>query len=244
MGTPVKIREREDSCTGAGECTSRPMTEEEKIKYGIKAKEEKELKEVIIQPPEKEKLIEALSKVKGKTKAKHYAAKMFSVSITTIDRWLKQYGIEFDDEDRVICESEPKAQKQAPQAIGNSINDDTEAIQAGAIIKQGEITLKEPDKITVTGIEPIKKPEHTITIKGQETTKLTHRVGYAEYDIGNAVVQIDYRQELVKIGKCNNESLPTEEPISFEEAIAAAELILDVLGDEVGRHVKTALTER
>lgn len=228
MGTPVRILEREMQCVGAGKCESRPMTEEEKIKYGIKSKEANEvMKGVKITPPDREKLVKVLAKVEGKTKSIYHACKAFKVSSQTIYNWIKQYGIEFDAEGRVICECKPETQEQAPQTIGESINDDTKTIQAEAIIRQGDIVLKGPDKVTITDFQTIEGLNNN-----QETTKLTHRVGYAEYDIGNAVVQIDYRQGLVKIGKISNDSLPTEEPISIEEAIAAAELILDVFGNE------------
>jgi hypothetical protein len=119
MGTPVKIRVREEQCRGAGPCTDpRPLTEAELLKYytkedieRMKAGNEK------IQPPEKEKLIEVLAEVQGKTKAVRHAAKRFYVSTATVCKWVKEYGIEFDVEGKVIENKAPEHEDEDKPTI-------------------------------------------------------------------------------------------------------------------------------
>lgn len=228
MGGPILIKAREEQCRGAGPCSEpRELTEIEVLKYYTKEEIEKLSKKK--EAPEKEKLIEALSEQTGKTKSIIHAARKFHVSGPIIYNWMKEYGIQFGDDGKVVVESKPEAKEETQQAAGDGITDDTAAINAGAlIISKGELIIEDVEldiTRTVTADE-ISAEGDTITITGQETKKLMHKVGYAEYDIGNTVVQIDFRRELVNIGK------NSEEPISFEEAIAAAELILDILDHE------------
>ena len=108
---------------GAGECTSRPLTEEEKHKFdNIKPQKrnrfipmESEIEKIFemedlsmnpkIVAPEKEELIETLSQVQGKAKALRHAAKEYSVSNTTVLNWTKRLGIEFDVYGKVVVEN-------------------------------------------------------------------------------------------------------------------------------------------
>jgi hypothetical protein len=239
MGGPILIKAREEQCIGAGPCSDpRPMTYEEMLKYYTESEVEEMSKKIA--PLEKGQLIEILAEVTGKTKAVHHAADICHVSATVVYGWMKDYGIEFDTEGKVIIEGKAPESEEYPEpkeyaeldkqmqkvakVVGDSADD--------SIHLEAKYEFKyEPADIFPKPLESEVSTD-IITIAGQETTKKHFRVGYAEYDIGNTIVQIDFRQELVKIGKSNDESLPIEEPISFEEAIAAAELILDILGDE------------
>jgi hypothetical protein len=206
MGTPVKIRAREDQCVGAGPCSeSRPLTAEEMLKYYTKEEIERMSKK--LDAPAKEKLIEILAEKKGKTKAIYHASKVLGVSTPVIYGWIKEYGIEFDAEGKVIVEDkthEPEVKVDVPsKSLGNR-----------------EIILSD---IVYPFVEADRS---TITITGKETKEIPKRLGYAEHDIGNATLQIDFRKELVKI------ITPDNDEMTFEEAIAASELILDILGHE------------
>jgi hypothetical protein len=229
MGTPVKIRAREEKCVGAGPCgDSRPMTKEEMLKYYTK--EEIERMSTKITPPEKEKLIEVLAKVEGKTKAIYHASKVFQVSSPVIYSWLKEYGIQFDYDGRVIrTEKEFAKLDEEMQNIAKVMNDEPAdnmppVWKREPIIPKGDLVIG-GDSFTHDEITMKDNPD-TIHITGQETTEIHKRLGYAEHDIGNATLQIDFRKELVKI------ITPDNDEMTFEEAIAAAELILDILGHE------------
>lgn len=218
MGGPIRILAREKQCVGAGKCESRPLTEEEILKYGsIKptkgkpvfhipktpTKKEVEKMGAKIIPPAKEKLLETLTGIRGKTKAVKNAAKIFGTSDPTIYKWMKDYGIDFDVDGLVIVKVEDPKQELA----GDDITDDIKAIQMGTVI----IPKKEPG---------------TITIAGQETEEIHRKLAYAEHDIGSATVIYDFRADLVKIVTLDdNEMTP-------EVARAVAEDILDILGNE------------
>lgn len=220
MGTPVKIRAREEQCVGAGEPTSRPMTEEEMKKYYT----EEEIEEMAnkITPPAKEKLIEVLAEKKGKTNAVYHACKTFKVSAPTVLAWIKDYGIKFDDAGMVIRElvEEIPVPEEVTQEVNDDILDGITSYEEGLrkVIEEGQYSSEQPSNIG--------KPNDTITITGQETKEIPKRLGYAEHDVGNAILQIDFRQEFIKI------ETPSNGEMSFEEAIAAAELILDILDHE------------
>lgn len=235
----ILIIEREKQCTGASECISRPMTKEEKRKYGsVKPTKEKpvfhipetpkreveKVKGIKITPPEKEKLIEVLAGVKGKTGARSktstmgYVAKYFSVSIPTIIKWTKQYGIEFDAEGYVITNQGEKLIEEAAMQMGKE--------EDGLVHAEVKYELKyEPIDIFPKPLDDEERTD-TITITGQETKEVTKKLGYAEHDVGNATVIYDFRADLVKIvTPSNNEMTP-------EVARAVAEDILDILGHE------------
>lgn len=220
MSGPIEIKERLMQSVGAGECTSRPLTEEEKHKFdNIKPQKrarfipmESEIEEIFemedlsmnpkIVAPEKEELIETLSQVQGKAKALRHAAKEYSVSNTTVLNWTKRLGIEFDVYGKVVVENKD------PVVLG--------------IDKEGFYTTSEPKAESKE-----EKPE-TDSAKDKPKSKL----GYAEHDIGNAILQIDFRDKLVNISKSGEESIAVEGPITFEEAIGVAEMILEVLAGE------------
>jgi hypothetical protein len=203
MGTPVKIRAREDQCVGAGPCSDpRPMTDEEMLKYYTKEEIEEMSKK--LEAPAKEKLIEILAEKQGKTNALYHAVKVFAVSAPVISRWIKEYGIEFDADGKVIAEDkaqEPEVKEDVPsESLGNQ----------KIILSDIVYPFAEADK-------------PTITITGEETTKKHYKVGYAEYDIGNATLQVDFRQELVKIIS------PSDNEMTFEEAEAMVDLLNEIL---------------
>jgi hypothetical protein len=217
MGTPVKIRAREDQCVGAGPCSNpRPLTAEEMLKYYTKEEIERMSKK--LDAPAKEKLIETLQEKQGKTNALYHAVKVFEVSAPVVSRWIKEYGIEFDFEGKVIAEDkspEPEVKEELLQE---------EPKQENPVVNEfiGEQLQKMKNLVD----ESIEGPDNTITITGKETKEIPKRLGYAEHDIGNATLQIDFRKELVKI------ITPDNDEMTFEEAIAASELILDILGHE------------
>jgi hypothetical protein len=226
MGGPILIRAREEQCRGAGPCSEPcPVTEEEMLKYYTNKEIEEMGKKK--EAPGKEKLIEALSELTGKTRAIIHTARKFGVSGPAIYNWMKEYDIKFGDDGKVIIESKPEAKEEIQQAVGDGIKDDTAAIQAGApIIPNVELTSE--DAFEYTGkdfaTDEIKVEGPKIIIAGQETKKISSRLAYEEHDIGDTLVQIDHRQELVSIGNGKD--------MTFEEAIAAAELILDILDHE------------
>ena len=274
MGGPIRILAREKQCTGANECISRQMTEEEIKKYGgIKPtkgkpafhipetpikKEVEELKGARIIPPEKEKLLKSLSAFQGKTKAIRHATRVYSVSTTTINKWIKDYDIKFDaagyvvrepEEVFEVCESIPltveiggktithereKLIEEDPKAVGDSVaefkkqvKDLEEAIVNS--IEDGNIITNKGEKLIEEAAKELadlaNKP--VITITGQEVEqKVPKRLGYAEHDVGDATVIFDFRKELIKV------VTPENGEMTFETAIAVAEEILDVLGNE------------
>ncbi len=244
MGGPIRILAREKQCVGAGDCVSRPMTEEEKIKYGIK--EDRKLKKVKITPPEKEKLLEILAEVQGKTKAIMHAAEVFSVSKTTMLKWIKDYGIDFDAEGRAIvkvAEEVLPVQECPPLTVkieGDRLTHDGEKLFQGVL----QEALNEANKAKPEGTVDFQnasfvmgscgemKLDDNITATGEEKKAIPRKPSYVEYDIGNAIVQIDFREKLVNIGKSGEEYPPTDQPISFEEAVVVAKLVLDILGNE------------
>jgi hypothetical protein len=244
MGTPALIKSREMQCVGAGEPISRPMTEEEMLKYSsikplgkkpaayIMASEftdleVEEMKGVKINPPEKEKLLDTLGEIQGKTKAIYHAAKVFKISSQTIYNWMKGYGIEFDDSGKVIRERVEVTSEQ---------EEATTRIESEAIKPEEEIQANEESESVVTEyldsqIQKLKKvvdesftgPGGIITIAGQETEKKYYTIGYAEYDIGsNILVKIDFRQELIKIDNENQD-------MTFSEVEAIVDLLNDIL---------------
>jgi hypothetical protein len=222
MGTPVLIRAREEQCIGAGECSlPRPMTEEELRKYYTEEEIEDMGKKIT--PPAKEKLIEVLGEKKGKTNAVYHAGKTFKASAPLIYGWIKDYDIKFDDAGMVIREPEevmPEQEEATTQTEPES-NKPEEEIQAN------EESEPEFTKYLDSQLQKLKKvvdesftgPADTITITGQETTKKYYKVGYAEYDIGKAFIQIDFRKEIVNFS----------EGMSFEEVEAAIELLSEIL---------------
>jgi len=216
MSGPILIKAREKQCTGAGPCIPRQLTEEERIKYGIKKMEGNEVKEVKIIPPEREKLIGTLAEVTGKTKARHYAAKIFSVSVTTIDRWIKGYGIEFDAEGYVVRD---RGEEVPPKEEASEVKQFDEEVQELSEVKIPEPIVDDAGDIEKLLEELENNPIGTIHIVGQETTKKHYKVGYAEYDIGNAFVQVDFRKEIVDFSP----------GMSFEETEAAIELLSEIL---------------
>lgn len=217
-----------------------------------KSKGEVEKMSAKITPPEKEKLIEVLAEAQGKTKALYHAVKVFGVSAPVISRWIKEYDIEFDADGKVIIEHKTpdpeelkeldKQMEEVAKIVGDGVTD------RNVITKQGEkliqeateqISERKEDGLAHAEVKyelkykpidifpkPLEEGESTgtITITGQETREIPHKLGYAEYDIKDALVQIDFRQELVSISEGKE--------MTFEEAIAAAELILDILGHE------------
>jgi transposase len=199
MGTPVPIRKREFECKGAGECISRPMTEEEFKKYfGGKGMVKK------LETPSKEKLIEVLAEVQGKTKSMRHAAKAFAVSATTVYNWIKEYGIEFDESGCVIRESE----------------ETTPILEDAAQENIPKLETKE------FAMETMKKIAEALEETKEETKqkeKALHcKVGYAEYDISeNLWLKVDFRQKLVSVNDCKE--------FTFEEAEALTELMLEVI---------------
>jgi hypothetical protein len=184
--------------------------------------EVEEMKGVKITPPEKEKLLDTLAEVQGKTRAIQYASRAYFVSATTILKWIADYGIEFDAEGKVVVEDEtlnPEAKEETPQAIGDGITDDTEALRAGAtIIPKGDIVI-DGDSYINEEIVIEEKPD-SITITGQETKEIPVKIGYVEYEVGKSTVIVDYRAELVAI---NGMELPQD------EADAIADLLVNIL---------------
>lgn len=170
MGTPIPIRSREEQCKGAGECISRPMTEEEFKKYfGGKGMVKK------LETPSKEKLIEVLAEQQGKTKSMHHAAKAFAVSATTICNWIKNYGIQFDESGCVIRQTEEAA------PVSTETNEGFKSTEEFAM-------------------ETMKKIAETLEEANQKGKALNCKLGYAEYDITDKLfVQVDYRQKLIRI---------------------------------------------
>lgn len=195
MGTPIPIRSREEQCKGAGECISRPMTEEEFKKYfGGKGMVKK------LETPSKEKLIEVLAEVQGKTKSMHHAAKAFAVSATTISNWIKNYGIQFDESGCVIREPD----------------EPTPILEDAAQENIPKLETKE------FAMETMKKIAETLDETKQKEKALPCKVGYAEYDISeNLWLKVDFRQKLVSVNDCKE--------FTFEEAEALTELMLEVI---------------
>jgi hypothetical protein len=223
MGTPVKIRAREDQCMGAGPCSDpRPMTEEEMLKYYTK--EEIDRMGSKIKPPAKEKLIEVLAERTGKTKALYHAVKVFAVSAPVVSKWIKEYGIEFDADGKVICEYEEfkeldKQMQEITKVVGDGTINVTEAIQTGdVVISKGELT-NEDEEIGIKAKGEI-KPEGTINITGQETKEIPVKIGYVEYEVGKSTVIVDYRSELVAINGME---------LLQDEADAIADLLINIL---------------
>jgi hypothetical protein len=234
MGTPVKIRARENSCTGAGECISRQLTEEEKQRYtntnqskekppvGVLATEfidmeVEQVKGIKINPPEKEKLLDTLGEVQGKTKAVHHTSRAFSVSATTILKWIADYGIEFDADGKVICEYEEfKELDKQMQDLAKVVDDSKPKADGDIELEDIEVGVKAKDE----------EKTNTITITGQESTKLRSKVGYAEHDIGNATIIYDFRADLVKV------VTPNDNEMTSEVARAVALDILDIFDHE------------
>jgi transposase-like protein len=239
MGTPVKIRAREDRCVGAGSCSNpRPMTEAEMLKYYTKEEIKRMSKK--IDPPEREKLLETLAEIQGKTKAIHHAAKIFNVSYPVVCGWIKEYGIGFDVKGTVVREPEEfkeldkQMQKLSEVEIPIPVIDDAGAIH---LEMKEEASEDNTEKIvldeggwhsvpsTIRADSEIKL-EDTITITGQETKEITRKLGYAEHDVGNATIIYDFRADLVKV------VTPNDNEMTPEVARAVAEDILDILGHE------------
>jgi DNA repair exonuclease SbcCD ATPase subunit len=221
MGTPVLIRAREEQCIGDGPCSEpRPMTEEEMLKYYTKEEIEEMSKK--ISPPAKEKLIEVLAEVQGKTKSVYHAAKVLKVSHMPIVNWIKDYGIEFDAEGKVIVEEFKELDKQMQDLAKVAMEIPQIEATSNIITKQGEELLQEAAELLA---DLASKPD-TITITGQETKEIRKKLGYAEHDIGNATIIYDFRADLVKIVTPNNNEMTPE------VARAVAEDILDILGHE------------
>jgi hypothetical protein len=213
MGTPVKIREREEQCKGAGECSPpRPMTEEEMLKYYTK--EEIEEMSSKITPPEKEKLIEVLGEKKGRTNAIKHASKTFEVSAPLIYAWIKDYDVKFDNSGLVIQELEEVFALKVgiPEVEVNTLDNITEYEETLQPAIDEERYSEEPDCE-----EELKD---TIKITGQETTEIACKIGYVEYEVGKSVVIVDFRAELVSI---NGMELPQK------EADAIADLLINIL---------------
>lgn len=204
MGTPIPIRSREEQCKGAGECISRPMTEEEFKKYfGGKGMVKK------LETPSKEKLIEVLAEVQGKTKSMHHAAKAFAVSATTISNWIKNYGIQFDESGCVIREPDEPT----------PISEDATQENIPTLEKEEEKTFKSTEEFAM---ETMKKIAETLDETKQKEKALPCKVGYAEYDISeNLWLKVDFRQKLVSVNDCKE--------FTFEEAEALTELMLEVI---------------
>jgi hypothetical protein len=216
MDGPVLILAREKACRGAGECTSRPLTKEEILKYYTK--EEIERMRIKLEPPAREDLIKILAERKGKTNALYHAGKVFSASSTTIAKWMKQYGIEFDAEGRVITEAKAQEPEVKEEETSSGTGTDT-GIDNQVANNFIEGQLQKMKSIVDESI----KGQDTITITGQESTKLRSKLGYAEHDIGNATVIYDFRADLVKI------VTPENGEMSLDVARAVAEDILDIL---------------
>jgi hypothetical protein len=216
MGTPVKIRAREEQCVGAGPCSNpRPMTEEEMLKYYTKEEIEKMSAKII--PPEREKLIEVLAEVEGKTKAMLHASDTFSASPATVYGWIKGYGIEFDDNGKVIGEAEEfKELDKQMQEVAKVVGDSTvPAPEIKVVLDEGGIhhELVEKTKADIVN-------DSTITIKGQETKEIPVKIGYVEYEVGKSTVIVDYRAELVAINGME---------FSKDEADSIADLLVNIL---------------
>jgi hypothetical protein len=224
MGGPILIKAREEQCIGAGPCSDpRPMTYEEMLKYYTESEVEEMSKKIA--PLEKGQLIEILAEVTGKTKAVHHAADICHVSATVVYGWIKDYGIEFDDSGMVVREPgevpEPEEEmEEVLKAVGDGSSEYEKNLQVAAnLVVQIASTDSEQSKIQEGHAD-------TITITGKETTEITRKLGYAEHDIGNAIIIYDFRADLVKIvTPSNNEMTP-------EVARAVAEDILDIFGHE------------
>jgi hypothetical protein len=217
MGTPVKIREREDQCVGAGPCSeSRPMTKEEMLKYYTKEEIERMSKK--LEAPAKEKLLRILAELLGKTKAIYHASKVFGVSTPVIYGWIKEYAIEFDADGKVIVEEKTPEQEVKEELLREEPKLENPVVN--------EFIGEQLQKMKNLVNESIKGPNNTITITGQETKEISKRLGYAEHDIGNATIIYDFRADLVKV------VTPNDNEMTPEVARAVAEDILDILGHE------------
>jgi hypothetical protein len=216
MGTPVKIRDREERCVGAGPCGDpRPLTKEEMLKYYTKEEIERMSKK--ISPPEREKLLIILSELLGRTKAIYHAAKVFNVSAPVIYGWIKEYGIEFDDNGKVIHEPEEfKELDKQMQEVAKVVGDSTvPAPEIKVVLDEGGIHHELVEKTKADIVD-----DSTITITGQETKEIPVKIGYVEYDIGKSTVIVDYRAELVAINGME---------FSKDEADSIADLLVNIL---------------
>lgn len=219
MGTPVQMIEREIQCVGAGECVSRPMTEEERFKY---FGEKREVQEVVkkIAPPKREELIEILAQAQGKTNSIYRAAKALAVSTTTIYNWLNDYGIQFDEDGQVIQESAiPELEEVEKIAeLENSFQEIAKLDFPKPEIETEE-NFRPSEEFALGVMEEIAEALETAK---QKAKALPCKVAYAEYDITeNLCVIVDFRQELVSINDCKE--------FTFEEAEAAADLLTNIL---------------
>jgi hypothetical protein len=218
MGTPVKIRAREDQCMGAGPCSDpRPMTEEEMLKYYTK--EEIDRMGSKIKPPAKEKLIEVLAECEGKTKALYHAVKVFAVSAPVVSKWIKEYGIEFDSEGRAIKESKDVVGDLPPAEEQNESTEPQEQNSNESVGCFESVVIEEQERT---------KAMTEAAEKEAESIKDLCNLGYAEYDIGNSLIQIDYRKKLVSINEGKE--------MSFNDATKVSDLLSKLMrgyGSEV-----------
>jgi len=181
MSGPIRILAREKQCVGAGDCVSRPMTEEEMRKYYTKEEIEEMAKK--IEPPAKEKLLETLTGIRGKTKAVYAAAKAYKVSASVVFGWIKDYDIKFDVAGYVVREPEEVmlVHESTPLTVeigGKMITHDGEKLIQTAteqldkemerlsevkipkptIDDEGTITFQEADEVVISGIQSIEEP--------------------------------------------------------------------------------------
>lgn len=232
MGTSVKIRAREEQCRGAGPCIPRKMTEEEKLKYanikplkekppiGVLEEEFLDMEDIRmnkkIDPPSKEKLIEVLAECQGKTKAVYHACKAYDVSVPVIHRWIKDYGIEFDYEGRVIKKSEDVVGDLPPAEEKNDNHEPQESNSNNSVGCFESDVMADQERAKA------------MTEKEAKSIKNLCNLGYAEYDIGDSLIQIDYRKKLVSINEGKE--------MSFDDATKVSDLLSSLIkkfGSEV-----------
>ncbi len=191
-----------------------------------------------IELPEREKLIEALSGFVGKTKAMRNASKTFYVSIGTIAKWVKELDIQFDETGTVIIDSLETEKKEAP--VIKELDDSLKNM--GPLLKEIELEVKPVTLITdsetiadITVAKQAAKQEPNVGsgflerdiqkvteyLTDLDTKKLNYEIGYAEYDIKNILVQVDFRQKHV----CINGS----KDMTFEECDGVLDLLNQII---------------
>lgn len=191
------------------------------------------MKSTKIELPEKEKLIEVLAQVKGKTKAIRHAAKVYFTSMTPISNWIKEYGIQFDDSGMVIREGNepvgPERKVSLLKEIALEVKPEFsipgyETITDATVAKQAD-TQESNFASEILELLKEAKPEivndFKVTIIDQETNELPYKLGYAEYDIEGVLVQVDFRKQLVSINNSKD--------MTFEECNGVLELLNQII---------------
>lgn len=199
-----------------------------------------------IELPEKEKLIETFSQVQGKTKTMRHAAKIYFVSVGTVSKWIKELGIQFDEAGMVIIDSLATAKIEDP--VIKELDDSLKNM--GPLLKEITLEVKSetliPDYESITDTREVEQPEAQEPnvrseiielLKGKEpkiniqkvtdyineldTKELSYKLGYAEYDIEDVLVQVDFRKKLVSINGSKD--------MTFEECNGVLELLNQII---------------